>query len=274
MSTLCAVLSPTSFSRPSRRSVGVGRCAAGAGAIFVVPPSSVFLCAPDSPPAGRRRSSTNSRIRCGLYLKVLTEGLADIPDIPRAVNDEAQGLYDNLGEDAFRDELAKLDPHAAERLSPGDGQRLIRGLAVVRATGRTLADWQADQPEGAAMDARFATIAVIPERDALYAATEARFDAMVAGGALDEVRVLMALGLDPSLPAMKALGVGELGRHLAGEISLEDASGAAKKGTRHFAKRQLTWLRNQVSADLVIEDFYGPDHREKAVSFVRGFLAL
>ena len=208
----------------------------------------------------------------GLYLKVLTEGLADIPDIPGGVNEEVRDLYDRLGEDAFRDELAKLDAEAAERLSPGDGQRLIRALAVVRATGRTLADWQADQPEGAAMDARFATIAVIPERDTLYAATEARFDAMVAGGALDEVRALMALALDPALPAMKALGVGELGRHLAGEISLEEASGAAKQATRNFAKRQLTWLRNQMTADLVIEATYGPAHREKAAAAVRAFM--
>ena len=122
------------------------------------------------------------------------------------------------------------------------------------------------------MDARFATIAVIPERDTLYAATEARFDAMVAGGALDEVRALMALGLDPALPAMKALGVGELGRHLAGEISLEEASGAAKQATRNFAKRQLTWLRNQMTADLVIEATYGPAHREKAAAAVRAFM--
>ncbi|MCH7864744.1 MAG: tRNA (adenosine(37)-N6)-dimethylallyltransferase MiaA, partial [Proteobacteria bacterium] len=179
----------------------------------------------------------------GLYLKVLTEGLAPIPDIPGGVNEETQDLYDRLGEDAFRVELMALDPDATERISPGDGQRLTRAMAVVRATGRTLGDWRRDQGPGPALDARFAVIQLMPGRDALYAATDARFDAMLAAGALEEVRALTALGLDPSLPAMKALGVRELGRHLAGGISLQEASGAAKQATRNFAKRQLTWLR-------------------------------
>ena len=209
----------------------------------------------------------------GLYLKVLTEGLAAIPDIPGGVNEEVRDLYDRLGGEAFRDQLAKRDAEAAERLSAGDGQRLTRAMAVVRATGRTLSDWQRDQGPGPALNARFAVIRLMPGRDALYAATDARFDAMLADGALEEVRALTALGLDPELPAMKALGVGELGRHLAGGISLEEASEAAKRATRNFAKRQLTWLRNQMTADLVIEDAYGPAHREQASAAVRAFLA-
>ena len=209
----------------------------------------------------------------GLYLKVLTEGLAEIPDIADEFNEQANDLYDRLGGEAFKAELAKLDPVAAISLPAGDSQRLKRAMAVVRATGRALADWQGEQATGPAVAARFATIALIPGRDDLYAAIDARFDAMMARGAVDEVKALIARRLDPGLPAMKALGVPELGRHLAGQTTLEDAALAAKQATRNFAKRQLTWLRNQVAADCVIEDAYGPEGRDKAFSFVSKFLA-
>jgi tRNA dimethylallyltransferase len=209
----------------------------------------------------------------GMYLKALTEGLADIPDIPDQVNKKARADYDRLGGEAFRDALAKLDPDAAAKLPAGDRQRLIRVMAVVRATGRPLADWQGKQIEGPALAARFATIVLMPGRDELYAASDARFDGMMESGALDEVKALVALDLDPDLPAMKALGVPELARHLAGELTLESAAQAAKQATRNFAKRQMTWLRNQVAADHLIEAPYGPEHREGVFSFVRGFLA-
>ncbi|MEE8213097.1 MAG: tRNA dimethylallyltransferase, partial [Alphaproteobacteria bacterium] len=164
-------------------------------------------------------------------------------------------------------------PVAAESLPTGDSQRLKRAMAVVRATGRPLADWQGEQAKGPAVAAHFATIALVPGREEIYAAIDARFDAMMAQGALDEVKALMAQGLDPGLPAMKALGVPELGRHLAGQTTLDAAALAAKQATRNFAKRQLTWLRNQVAADCVIEAAYGPKGRDKAFSFVSEFLA-
>ena len=213
----------------------------------------------------------------GMYLKALTEGLAAVPEIPDDINDEVRALYEELGGEAFRDELAKLDADAAHRLPAGDSQRLTRAMAVVKATGMTLAQWQSRQDQGPAIEARFMTLALLPGREVLYAATDARFDRMLAGGALDEVRSLLDGGgdggLDPALPAMKALGVPELARHLAGETGLEDAAAQAKQATRNFAKRQLTWLRNQVSADCVIEDAYGPAHREQAAAAVRAFLA-
>jgi len=208
----------------------------------------------------------------GMYLKALTGGLATVPEIPDAVNDAVRALYDDLGGEAFRDELAKLDAEAARRLPAGDSQRLTRAMAVVKATGKALAEWQGEQDQGPALAARFMTLALVPDREDLYAACDARFDAMLAKGAVDEVRALLALGLEPTLPAMKALGVPELARHLAGEVSLEDAAAAAKQATRNFAKRQLTWLRNQVDADSIIQDSYGPAHRDQAVAAVRAFL--
>jgi tRNA dimethylallyltransferase len=209
----------------------------------------------------------------GMYIKALTEGLAAIPEIPDAVNEEVRALYDSLGGEAFKEALAKLDADAARRLPAGDSQRLTRAMAVVRATGKPLAQWQGEQGQGPAVAARFLTIALVPGREDLYAACEARFKAMLEGGAIDEVQALLALGLDASLPAMKALGVPELGRHVNGEISLDEAADAAKQATRNFAKRQLTWLRNQVNADHVIEDFYSSGRRQEVASAVRDFLA-
>ena len=208
----------------------------------------------------------------GMYIKALVEGLAAIPEIPDAINDEVRALYDELGGEAFRDELAKLDGGAAKRLHAGDSQRLTRAMAVVRATGKSLAQWQEEQGTGPSLAARFLTIALVPRREDLYAACEARFAAMLENGAIDEIKALMELSLDPSLPAMKALGVPELARHVKGETSLDEAADAAKQATRNFAKRQLTWLRNQVNADHVIEDFYGPAHRDTATAAIKDFL--
>lgn len=208
----------------------------------------------------------------GMYIKALCDGLAAVPEIPDAINTEVRALYEDIGGEAFRDELAGLDPDAARRLPAGDSQRLTRAMAVVRATGLTLDAWQAQQAEGPGLAARFFTITVLPERDALYAACEARFDAMLSEGALAEVETFLALGLDPALPAMKAVGVPELARHLSGDISLEDAATATKQATRNFAKRQMTWLRNQVDADYVVEGFYGPDQRDGVEAAVKDLI--
>ena len=117
-------------------------------------------------------------------------------------------------------------------------------MEVLEATGRPLSAWQADTAPALEPDA-WRAVAIIPDRAELYARCDARFDAMLAGGALDEVRALLAKGLDPNLPVMKAVGVRELERHLTGELTLEAAADLARKETRRYAKRQLTWLRNQ-----------------------------
>jgi len=141
--------------------------------------------------------------------------------------------------------LARRDPVMAGRLRPGDRQRLLRAWEVVEATGRSLADWQRapkDAPDGLAV----AGFVVAPPRAALHAACDGRFLGMLAAGALNEARAVDALGLDPGLPAMKALGLRELCRHLRGELSLTAATAAAQQATRRYAKRQLTWFRHQM----------------------------
>ncbi len=179
----------------------------------------------------------------GLYFKALTEGLADIPAIPAKIREAVAERFEAQGEAAFRADLAKSDPEAAARIAPGDRQRLTRAAEVFEATGKPLSTWQAET-EGALADDWRAVI-LAPPREALYARCGARFAEMIEHGALEEVRTLTARGLDPAQPAMKAVGVRELASHLAGETSLEEATAAAAQETRRFAKRQMTWFRNQ-----------------------------
>ncbi len=180
----------------------------------------------------------------GLYFKALTEGLADVPPTPAAVRQSVTAMYDALGEARFRELLASADPDAARRIEAGDRMRLSRAMEVLEATGRPLSTWQADTAAALEPD-DWRAVAIVPDRVDLYARCDARFDAMLAGGALDEVRALLTRRLDPDLPVMKAVGVRELQRHLAGELALVAASDLARQETRRYAKRQLTWLRNQ-----------------------------
>lgn len=180
----------------------------------------------------------------GLYFRALTEGLADIPPVPLAAREEATALYDTEGEDAFRLRLSALDPPAAGAISPGDRQRLTRAFSVARATGRALSDWQA-LTHPALKPGEYEARVIEPDRADLYARCDARVGAMVERGALDEVRALAARNLDPSLPAMKAVGVREFAAHLAEQTDLATAVDATRQATRRYAKRQLTWLRNQ-----------------------------
>jgi len=208
----------------------------------------------------------------GLYLKVLKEGIAPVPDVAADVIKDLTSLYEEIGGEAFRDRLAERDPESASRLEPGDRQRLIRAYGVASATGRTLGEWQAEQSSEPPLDAKFFTIHLIPSRDRLYARIEERFDQMIEQGALEEVRAVQALDLDPDLPSLKALGVPDFQRYLTGETSLEDAVAKAKQNTRNFAKRQLTWFRNQSRADLVIENFGDAEAASVAEAAVTKFL--
>jgi tRNA dimethylallyltransferase len=209
----------------------------------------------------------------GLYLKVLAEGIAEVPEVPKAVVDEGRGVYDTEGGEVFRERLAVLDADAAARLAAGDRQRLVRAWAVVTATGRTLAQWQAGQAGTSPVSGRHLILTLTPPRDLLYARIEARLDAMIAAGALDEVAALADLDPGPDQPAMKALGVPDFRRHLEGHCDLAAALDKAKQATRNFAKRQLTWFRHQMTADLVIEEF-GDRALDQGVKAVQEFLSV
>lgn len=207
----------------------------------------------------------------GLYLRALTGGLADIPPVPDAIRRETDDLIGQIGAAALHARLAERDPETARRLRPSDQQRVARAWAVLEATGRPLAEWQA-APAPTPGVRRFVHIVLLPPRDLLYAACDRRFEAMVAQGALEEVRRLLDLGLAANLPAMKAVGVRELGDYLAGDCDLASAVRRAQQATRRYAKRQLTWLRHQVTADHVLKTQFSERICPEIFSFIREFL--
>ena len=190
----------------------------------------------------------------GLYLRALQRGLADLPEIPEQIRAAVRARHAALGAAAFHAALAARDPVMGARLHPSDGQRAIRAWEVLEATGRSLADWQAEQV-GEAPPYRFPQVVLAPPRAALYAACDGRFETMLQRGALEEVRALLGLGLDPALPVMKALGVPELAAHLRDGLALDAAVSQAQQATRRYAKRQMTWLRTQgaLAADAAMD---------------------
>ena len=204
----------------------------------------------------------------GLYFRALTVGLADIPPVPRAARDAAEQAFDAEGEPTFRAALRGLDPAAEARISPGDRQRLTRALAVGRVTGRPLSAWQAETRPAVTPDA-WRAVVLEPPREALYARIDARLVAMADSGAVEEAAALMARGLDPRLPAMKAVGLRELAAHAAGETSLDEAIAAAQQASRRYAKRQLTWFRNQTPDWPRIEAVESGAQRERLGSLGR-----
>ena len=183
----------------------------------------------------------------GMYFASLTEGLASIPDPGSAARTEARSLLKQIGPAALHARLAEHDLLTAARLRPTDAQRVARAWEVWRGTGTGLATWQATKADPAPW--RFAAILLDPPRDELRAAIRHRLAAMLDHGVLNEVRALMAMELDPSLPVMRAHGVAELGSHLRGEISLDEASCRIVLATGQYSRRQATWFRHHSLAE-------------------------
>ncbi|MDX8519447.1 tRNA (adenosine(37)-N6)-dimethylallyltransferase MiaA [Mesorhizobium dulcispinae] len=185
----------------------------------------------------------------GLYFRALAEGISDMPDIPPSVRERWRYELKEQGADRLHRILMREDSAVAMQLRPTDGQRIVRALEVLDASGRSILDWQAAR--GRPLIDRDSTrfLVIEPDRGDLVARIEARFDRMIDKGALDEVRQLMALDLAPNLPAMKAIGVRELQAALAGEMSFAEAIERAKIATRQYAKRQATWFRHQLGPE-------------------------
>ena len=182
----------------------------------------------------------------GLYFKALTRGLSAVPPIPPEIRDGVRARLERDGVEALHAELSRRDPASAERLKPRDRTRIARALEVVEATGRSLTDWHREGLPPLLPQGQFRALFLEPEREALYAQIDARFDAMLKAGALEEVAKLAARKLDPLLPAMKAHGVPALIRYVEGELTLQQAAAIGRADTRHYAKRQFTWFRHQL----------------------------
>ena len=177
----------------------------------------------------------------GLYIRAVIDGIAPVPPIDPQIRADvrAASVADNFAE------LTTLDPVAAAKLNPGDSARVARALEVFLSTGCSLTDWQEQRSGGIGHEVRLHPLILLPPRVWLIERCERRFVGMVEAGAVDEVRALIARGLDPALPAMKAIGVVDLAEYLAGDISLDHAIAAAQVDTRQYAKRQYTWFAHQ-----------------------------
>jgi tRNA dimethylallyltransferase len=204
----------------------------------------------------------------GLYFKALIEGLSPMPEVPDEIRTHWRSEAAKMEAPALHAVLARRDPVMAARLAPGDTQRIVRALEVLDASGVSLSDWQ-QRPRAPVLGVdETVRIVVAPDRAELGRRIDARFEAMMAAGALEEVRQLASLRLDPALPIMSALGVGPLLAHLAGALQLEAAVAAAQTETRQYAKRQLTWARGNMMSWKWISEKEMESNGDDFVSFI------
>lgn len=187
----------------------------------------------------------------GFYIKALTEGLSPIPAVPDQIRQSAEKMQKDLGNPAFHQALVEKDPVMAARLSPNDTQRLVRAWEVLEATGKSLSFWQSLPPEEPPSDWAFAHHFINPARADLYARCDARFDSMLEQGVLDEVRAFSALidsgAVPEDAPVAGAIGFRPLRDFIRGRCTLEEAAAKARQETRNYAKRQITWFKNQLN---------------------------
>jgi tRNA dimethylallyltransferase len=182
----------------------------------------------------------------GMYFKAALHGLSDIPQVPAPIREKVRAEAEGAPPELLHARLMERDPETAARLRPSDPQRILRALEVLEATGKPLASFQGARMAPLLDEAECLAFFLAPPREELYARIDARFDAMLREGALDEVRALEARGLDPALPAMRAHGAPHLIRFIRGELPLEEATRRGKLDTRHYAKRQFTFARHQL----------------------------
>ncbi|ODU77195.1 tRNA (adenosine(37)-N6)-dimethylallyltransferase MiaA [Novosphingobium sp. SCN 63-17] len=177
----------------------------------------------------------------GLYIRTLLDGIAPVPPIDPEIRAAVRAMPVAQAWEALRAE----DPERAARLAPADTTRVARALEVVRSTGRPLAAWQAERSGGIVDDVSLAPVILLPDRQWLYHRCDLRFRRMWEGGAIEEVQALLARGLDPALPVMRAIGVPEIAAFLRDESDAESAIAAGQQATRNYVKRQFTWLKHQ-----------------------------
>ena len=182
----------------------------------------------------------------GLYFRALTGGLSDMPAIPGEVRERLRGRLEEEGAEALHRLLSARDPETAARLMPGDGQRIVRALEVLEATGKSILAFQSSSGPAAVDPARAEKIVVLPDRAVLADRIDRRFAAMLETGAVEEVKALLSQNLSPAMPAMKAIGVPQIAAMLAGKMSEAEVVARGAAATRQYAKRQMTWFRNQL----------------------------
>jgi tRNA dimethylallyltransferase len=182
----------------------------------------------------------------GMYLSALMHGIAEIPDVPEAISQQAKADLEHMGKQAFFERLQSVDATLCEVINAGDSQRMLRGYSVWLASGKPLTYWQKKGNTVLYPKEYFVLHHIEKSREEIYARCDARVHQMLANGALDEVKQLMALNYDERLPIMRVIGVRELGAYTHGVLSKEHAIADMQQATRNYAKRQMTWFRNKL----------------------------
>ena len=208
----------------------------------------------------------------GLYLNALVEGLSSIPEVSPKIRTQARKDYDQMGSQKFHDRLKEHDPTMGEKLPPEDRQRCIRAWEVFQETGKSISEFQGAKNREPIKHLNPIQIMILPDRGALNQRSEDRFDQMMEGGALEEVKALLQNHPQPNHPLAKAVGVPELTSYLRGEVTLDEAIELAKISTRQYAKRQSTWFRNQVKEAYVVDEVYSGEVLEEVLRFVKSQL--
>ena len=207
----------------------------------------------------------------GLYLRSLITGINIIPPVPEFIRQNIRNRIKNEGAKFLHSELALYDPEAASRIEINDRQRISRALEIYFSTGKKLSDWQTGI-QTSEDEYKFFKIIILPRRKSLYHHCDKRLLTMVENGIIREVESLIARGLSPSLPAMKALGVKQIISYLQGDIQLHEAISLSQLATRQYVKRQFTWFKNQIITDMIIKEQYSEKIREKIFPDIRKFL--
>jgi len=185
----------------------------------------------------------------GLYFKALTGGLSDMPAVPDEIREGLRARLIEEGAAKLHAELVSRDPPMAQTLQPGDGQRIVRALEVLEATGKSIRDFQQAKGPLIIDPERAQKFVVLPERSVLHDRINRRFETMMQSGAVEEVEALLALDLAPDATAMKAIGVSQIADMLAGRVGEAEVIERSAAATRQYAKRQMTWFRNQMGDD-------------------------
>ncbi len=193
----------------------------------------------------------------GMYLDNLINGVTPIPEVAPDIRRQALEIMQNEGAEGLWRRLYKVDAAGAAMVNPADATRVRRAFEIFMTTGVSIAEWFTRPMVKKLPETEFFVIRLLPDKAVLDRRCNLRFDIMAASGAIDEVKELLSRGLDPSLPVMKAKGVPELAAFLRGETSLREAVETAKLRTRQYAKRQLTWFRNKLKADVTLPQCYG-----------------
>ena len=206
----------------------------------------------------------------GMYIHYLSKSLSKVPEIPTSVRLQAREKLKVLGNENFSKELIKLDPLLGTKISIGDSQRLTRAWEVIKSTGRSLAAWNMEAAK--ATDLNLYHVLLMPDREILYRICDQRFLGFMDQGALSEAETIKNMDLDPSLPAMKALGLSQINKYLDGEMNLDDAIKHAQQKTRNYAKRQMTWFRNQLEPNFLSTKPYDGSINQELMALVIKFL--